>query len=321
MTKNISVIIPVYNSEKYLERCIKSVISQSFTDIEIILVNDGSTDKSLDICKKYAMMDARVKVYSQENLGVSAARNLGLQNVNSEYVAFLDSDDWLEEETYELAVKYLELYTADVYVYGVTFVDGKLTKQINENIAVFDKYTALKEQITGKIFHLTVCDKVFRKSQIKNLCFDESLTMGEDLLFSWQSLKHADTVIYNSMPQYHYFYREDSTCNRMFSPKQLTDIIVWDKICTDVCQDKSLYELALKSWARTYVSRITSLLNCENADYRIHFDFLINKYASKYLKAVFKSGCVDFRYKLMMLLYVFCPYAVLKKVVCLKRRI
>ena len=100
----ISIIVPVYNVEKYLEQCLESLLNQTYKNIEIIVVNDGSTDQSLDILKKYSFKDNRIKLYSQKNQGISAARNTALEHINGKYVMFVDSDDWIEINTCEIAL-------------------------------------------------------------------------------------------------------------------------------------------------------------------------------------------------------------------------
>lgn len=104
----ISVIIPVYNSEKYIERCLKSVVNQSYKDLEIILIDDGSTDNSSLICKKWEKLDNRVKYFRKENGGPSTARNYGLKHVSGDYIHFLDSDDWIDLETYSHCYKLIK---------------------------------------------------------------------------------------------------------------------------------------------------------------------------------------------------------------------
>ena len=110
----ISVIVPVYNSEKYLKACIDSIIKQTYTDLEIICVNDGSTDGSLEILREFACMDSRVVVHSQENHGVSTARNVGLKFAHGEFVSFIDSDDEMELDMYELLIQTQNEYQADI---------------------------------------------------------------------------------------------------------------------------------------------------------------------------------------------------------------
>ena len=100
----LSIIVPVYNAEHFLDKCIKSVQSQTLQDFELILINDGSKDNSLEICKKHSQEDSRIIVFNQENSGQSKARNVGLENANGEYVAFLDSDDWVDSDYYEKLV-------------------------------------------------------------------------------------------------------------------------------------------------------------------------------------------------------------------------
>ena len=110
----LSIIVPVYNAENFLDKCIKSVQSQTLQDFELILVNDGSKDNSLEICKKYSQEDSRIIVFDQENSGQSKARNVGLENANGEYVAFLDSDDWIDSDYYEKLVTACEMNDAEV---------------------------------------------------------------------------------------------------------------------------------------------------------------------------------------------------------------
>ena len=104
----LSVIIPIYNSEKYLEKCLESVVNQTFTDMEIILVNDGSTDHSLDICNSYQKKDTRIKVISKENGGLIRARKTGLSAAAGKRIGFVDSDDWIEPEMYEVLLRHME---------------------------------------------------------------------------------------------------------------------------------------------------------------------------------------------------------------------
>ena len=116
----ISVLIPVFNVERYLSRCIESVIKQTYKNIEIILIDDGSKDKSGKICDKYAKKDDRIRVIHKENEGVSVARNLGMDSANGEYIIFVDSDDWIEQQAVELLFSQLSLYDSDLAIGNIS---------------------------------------------------------------------------------------------------------------------------------------------------------------------------------------------------------
>ena len=114
----ISIIVPVYNVEKYLEQCLESLLNQTYKNIEIIVVNDGSTDQSLDILNKYSFKDNRIKLYSQKNQGISAARNTALEHINGKYIMFVDSDDWIEINTCETALHELKKNDSDIVMWA-----------------------------------------------------------------------------------------------------------------------------------------------------------------------------------------------------------
>lgn len=172
----VSVIIPVYNAEKYLHRCIDSVLSQSFSNFELLLIDDGSNDKSGDICDEYAAKDSRIRVYHKENGGVSSARNVGLNNANGYWITFVDADDWIEPNTLS----------------NVTFDDKYDVIRIPCNFNSSGKYyqhniilETNKEVI--KYLRHNFCNacwgRLYKKNIIGNIRFNESIRMGEDVLF------------------------------------------------------------------------------------------------------------------------------------------
>ena len=172
----ISVIVPIYNTEKYLDRCIQSILSQTYTDFELLLVDDGSTDSSGAICDKYAKQDSRVRVFHKENGGVSSARNLGLDNVKGEWVTFCDSDDWVED--YWLNTFIENSKNTDLVVQG--FNNGGLYK-----FPVSSFYVDVKEALfllfENKIVGYTVV-KFFKSKLLKknNIKFNETIKFRED---------------------------------------------------------------------------------------------------------------------------------------------
>lgn len=207
----ISIIIPVYNSENYLRECLDSITKQTFTDFEVLLINDGSTDKSGIICDEYAAKDSRFKVFHKENGGVSSARNLGLHNAKGEWITFVDSDDLIEED----ALKNFILTNSDqidFFLFGVKkLIDEKeVTFFYFENDQVFSVLEFINKYPLCQYF-AEPWSKFFKSSIIKinNITFDESLSWGEDSLFNVQYLKYCSNV--KVLTENGYLYRELKT--------------------------------------------------------------------------------------------------------------
>lgn len=217
----ISVIIPVYNVEKYLRKCLDSVIGQTLEDIEIICVNDGSTDGSPDILKEYEEKDSRIKIINKQNGGLSSARNEGLKLANSEYVGFVDSDDWIEPETYEVAYKIMKEFDVDMVNWGANIISEY--DNYNSQIVInAKKYHEIK--ITGlydwsyELFSkstVTVWNKLFKLSTIKNndILFPNGLC-HEDEEFTAKYLLHTRKTYYIDEYYYNYLQRKNSIMER-----------------------------------------------------------------------------------------------------------
>lgn len=196
----ISVIIPVYNVETYLPQCIESVLSQTFTDFELILVDDGSKDSSLSVCLDFAEKDSRVKVIHQDNSGVSTARNKGLAAASGTWVTFLDSDDWVEEDFLE-NFRISHYADTDVICQGLKYIDHASGSVKRERRFSNDLITAPDEE--GKLarydvlsFGVTVC-KCFKMSVIKDfgILFDEKIAYHEDHIFTLEFLSHSKSIV------------------------------------------------------------------------------------------------------------------------------
>lgn len=203
----ISIIIPVFNAEKWLDNCIKSVVNQTIKSIEIILVDDGSTDKSGEICERWANHDARVKVFHQNNHGVSSARNLGLSYCTSKYISFIDSDDWVASDYIESLLS-TATPNADMITSGLFWCLDENSIKRDElpsqtfNLNVEKDYLAIFNQdlITSPV------GKLYSKEMIMahNIKFDTSLSLGEDRDFNVQFLRYAKTVITTNYIGYYY---------------------------------------------------------------------------------------------------------------------
>ena len=215
----ISIIVPVYKVENYLSQCIDSILSQTFSDWECILVDDGSPDGSGAICDEYAQIDTRIQVIHKKNGGVSAARNSGLSVALGEYVYFIDSDDYVEREALELSMSKAKQLDADIIVHGL------VRDFIYNNSSTSLKYTKLPEKDYSTILEMAdrwgllkgPVNKLFKNTIIKNnaLRFDESISYGEDTKFTFEYLAHCHTIAFVPRHLYHYCFRnKDSLTSR-----------------------------------------------------------------------------------------------------------
>ena len=203
----ISVIIPVYNTEMYLRRCIDSVLTQSYKDFELLLIDDGSKDSSGTICDEYAAQDARVRVFHKENGGVSSARNVGLDHAQGEWVTFVDSDDYIEENFLRSFEGNLD---ADLVVGNMIICEvGKSPRGINAHI-VPGKYSPIQSVLKGNLTNHAFCapwGKLFRKDCIGDLHFDVGMTICEDTKFVYNYIAKAKNMrILSADEATHYVY-------------------------------------------------------------------------------------------------------------------
>ncbi len=209
----MAIIIPVYNSENHISKCLDSVIKQNLYDIEIIVIDDGSTDNSAEIIKSYQKTDNRIKYFYQENAGPGIARNTGLTHCTAEYIAFIDSDDWVEKDFCSKIYQEAKGKNADI-VYFNYFEESEKGNIIGikdiSKFKTYDKRTLLKYQVTGKM-PWGARSRVIKRSIItNNSIIFSSQRNAEELIFSFKSLYYSQNVIFLSEPLYHYLIRKNS---------------------------------------------------------------------------------------------------------------
>ncbi|GAL67061.1 beta-1,3-glucosyltransferase [Jejuia pallidilutea] len=180
MNFKVSVVVPVYNVEKYLHRCVDSLLKQSYKNLEIILINDGSLDSSGEICDELAKKDHRIKVVHQKNGGLSAARNTGLNHVTGDYISFIDSDDWIEQSMYEEMLYYAYNHNLDIIECDIqSTMDPE--KKAKEKFIIENKEQNALRIIENQFF--SVCRRIYRYNLIKDLRFIENY-IYEDMIFT-----------------------------------------------------------------------------------------------------------------------------------------
>lgn len=221
----VSVIIPVYNVERYVEKSIQSVLNQSMKDIEIILVNDGSTDKSGEICDRYGEKEERIIVIHKENGGLSSARNVGVKAASGDYIGFIDSDDYIESVMYETLYQMAERDSADVAVCGVydVYKNGKVPQCASREVFVCDQEEMFGHILLGEKISGTVCNKLIRKDIAKTLEFPVG-KLFEDVFYSALLVQKIKKVSVTTEPMYFYVHRSDSITTCGYRRKDL-DVI------------------------------------------------------------------------------------------------
>lgn len=248
----ISIIVPVYNTGDYLIKCLDSVLKQTYRNIEVIIVDDGSTDCSREICDNFANNDKRCIVVHKENEGVSKARNTALKIAKGEYIGFVDSDDIIELDMYESLYKNMIEYEADVSVCNQSKVTGEIRKPLyigSDEIMVFDKAGAIKEVLYDRAFIGSPCNKLFKKDLISGIFFEETIYFAEDKLFVIQVLLNAKKIVFDLDSKYDYIVRENSACTSEFSEKTYTYHTAQERIIEIIsnANDDKLKECAYTS--------------------------------------------------------------------------
>lgn len=228
----ISIIVPVYNVEKYLEKCVDSIINQTYKNLEIILVDDGSPDNSGKMCDELAKKDSRIKVYHKENGGLSDARNYGVQKAQGTYVGFVDSDDYIHEKMYEELYKAIKKSGTQIVECGVTRVYKNSLRPHYEGedyFLVLDKKEYLKEFLVNKRLYGSAWCKLLHIDLAKKIEFPVG-KVYEDTFYTLELLKNVDKYTLISGNYYYYYMRENSITTRPFSQKDMDFIEIMDKI-------------------------------------------------------------------------------------------
>lgn len=218
----VSVVVPVYRAERYIERCVKSILDQTESDIELWLIDDGSPDRCGDICDAFAQADARVHVLHKQNAGVSAARNDGIARASGKYVAFVDADDYIEPDMLSSLIKLSEQTTADISICGyyLEHTQEQKTAKLCCGDGVYCQADVKK--LFSKFFGkdcsglASMWNKLYLRSFLKaqNIRVEENLQRAEDFWFNVKAIKHAACISVTSAPLYHYVQNEESVMHR-----------------------------------------------------------------------------------------------------------
>lgn len=305
----ISIIIPVYNVEKYLRVCLDSVINQTYSDYEVILVDDGSTDSSPAICDEYCKNDSRFQVIHQENMGLASARNTGIRAAKGQYLYFIDSDDCIHPDLLKIMVSATESYDANLIQVDLASVPEDFTKYNEYQIPELDnwkdyctKYDTIQslynldkdDKTRGKDIRLTttvVWTKLYRRSAFQDFLFPEGMRMHEDQMVAHRNIVRAGGMVYINLPMYFYRQSNQSLIRKGWSPKRLTILDCYDdrlRCCMEL-RDDTLANNPAETAAPTNVAPAKTAANNPTST---EATALTNYIFKRYLVCLFRNYCV-----------------------------
>ena len=310
MNELISVIVPVYNVENYLEKCLYSLLNQTYSNIQIVLIDDGSTDKSGKICDSYLEKDKRIVVYHTSNRGVSSARNLGLANSKGKYIYFLDPDDYLEVDALEKLHDHIEKFATDLVQcsYYKNYLDKK--SEVVHSRAEISKQKAIQSLLRWDGYITSFCwDKLFKRERIGDTTFKTNLKVGEDDLFVFEYLLKCEKVSVIDDPLYNYLIRTNSAIGNIYTAK-MKDSVKAASAIFELCDKDSV----MKELAKLHVG-LSAFFSCANlldTIPREEFDlfiedrkFYIDKMSSCHFNVIKRETCTKIAVLYKMVQY--CP--------------
>ncbi len=230
----ISVIVPVYNAEKYLGKCVNSILNQDYKDIELILVDDGSKDSSPAMCDEFAKQDKRIKVVHKENGGPAKARNTGLDIAKGEYIAFVDSDDWLEPDMYSHLIELIKINNADMAFCEIALnhANGEIIKKHRvDGELVMTRLEAMAHRFDGSdIISDSLVNKVYKKSVFENVRLPEDRCIGEDSSTVYRLVDNSNIIVASERIGYNVRKEGESLTRGTYSPRYLGGIITFKEM-------------------------------------------------------------------------------------------
>lgn len=291
----VSVVIPVYNVKDYLERCVQSIVTQSVADLEIILVDDGSTDGSGELCDVLKSKDSRIQVIHQVNQGLGPARNSGLNIATGKYLSFIDSDDWIEQNTYEILVNSMESNHCRIATCGRKIVDDEKCLgwvYCSDDEKVLHGEEIIEHYLLQSDMNMSACDKLFDISLFEDIRFPGGY-VSEDVVPIYEVLKRVDKIVLTGKPLYNYYCRPGSLSRNNHFTSRGMGLLMY---CTQVAEDVKKFYPKLRRHADYYEydALISTWRKILRANYRgvernqvwgrikhVYFKMLSNQYMHK----------------------------------------
>ena len=286
----ISVIVPAYNTAQWLSSCLNSIINQTYKNLEIIVINDGSTDATAEIVEKYANMDKRIIAVHQENMGLVAVREKGISMATGQYVTFVDADDSIEQDMYERLLNNAIKYNADISHCGMNFCysDGREEKHYaTGKIVVQDNFSGVKDLLEGKFIEPSLCNKLYRASLLPESCLDLNILNNEDLLRNFVLFERAQISVFEDFCGYRYMQREGSMSKTQKKQIEIADYIIRVRKLIVEHSSKDVYPYAMQTWLSAVIMTINQMTFSD--------DEAVKKYC-KYCREILKREKKNFCY-------------------------
>ena len=269
----LSIIIPAFNIEQYISRCLDSLINQSYKNIEIIVVNDGSTDSTGDIIDSYVKKDNRIKVIHKKNEGVSIARNTGIHLAKGDYIGFVDGDDTVDDEMFETLIQNAINYNTDISHCGYKMVFPSRTDYYYNtgDIVIQDNQEGLKDLLKADRVEPGLWNKIYKSSLFEDIRLNENIKYNEDLLANFYLFKKAKKSVFYDKCLYNYMIRKGSAATKQISKNKIIDpILVLEEIKNSLEKGTDLYEIAYKRYLGSLIGVCRNKVCRSNIEY-IHY--------------------------------------------------
>ena len=299
----ISIVVPVYNVEKYLDKCINSILNQTLSEFELILIDDGSKDSSGLICDKYAESDKRIKVIHKSNGGMSSARNVGLDVAKGKYIGFVDSDDWIESDMYELLYNICEDNNCDIAnCSSIIHYEQKTVINGGHSLIIHNKEEAMKTMLEGKLYDEVVWTKLIKRKILNEIRFTEGIVY-EDTDFTYRVIDKAQKVGCIGEPKYHYIKRQNGIMNIAKKDLKIDGVLVYNEMYKFFRTNYlNLSELV----ANKLVNHAMYILdNISNSDdfkkYKYKYDIVVNVLNENY-KVIIRLNGLNIKQKILLTL-------------------
>lgn len=321
LSELISVIIPCFNVEKYIDRCMESVINQTYRYLEIILVDDGSTDSTGEICDRYSQMDKRIKVVHKKNGGLSSARNAGLAVATGAYIGFVDSDDWIEHDFYSYLYNLIVQYQADIAQCTYFLTDGSTKRPvITEKIKKVsrDDLMDIFFRTKGENSNSGVWNRLYRYEIVKEIRFPDGY-INEDVFYSYFVFLKTRSAVISNQPKYNYYINENGITRGALKKQDLSLYYVWDQVIEDTKKhNHQYYKKAVLNRRRAIFTLLSKYAVYGIEDSDTFSNLWIREQAKELRKAYGKlifSNALNMKRKLAVLLLGISPAMV--RAICL----